>query len=91
MEQITTYLDSNSLIHKHQYGFKKNHSTEYAALHIVNYRNYEIDRNRTLTNVYLDLLKAFDCLLAGLSSTLNSMQKSITIIKHTDMMKTSNR
>ena len=62
LEQIITYLDSNNLIHKHQYGFRKNHSTEYAALHIVNYLNYEMDRNRTPTNVYLDLSKAFDTL-----------------------------
>ena len=56
------YLHSNNLIHKHQYGFRKNHSTEYAALHIVNYLNYDLDRNRTPTNVYLDLSKAFDTL-----------------------------
>ena len=62
LDQITTYLDSNNLIHKHQYGFRKNHSTEYAALHIVNYLNSEMDRNRTPTNVYLDLSKAFDTL-----------------------------
>ena len=36
--------------------------TKYAALHIVNYLNYEMDRNRTPTNVYLDLSKAFDTL-----------------------------
>ena len=58
MEQIATYLDSNNLIHNYQYGFSKNHSTEYAALHIVNYLNYELDRNRTPTNVYLDISKA---------------------------------
>ena len=40
LEQITTYLDTNNLILKHQYGFRKNHSAEYAALHIVNYLNY---------------------------------------------------
>ena len=62
LEQITTYLDSNNLINKHQYGFRKNHSTEYAALHIVNYLNYELDRNRTPTNVYLELSKAFHTL-----------------------------
>ena len=62
LEPITTYLDSNNLIHKHQYGFSRNHSTEYAALHIVNYLNYELDRNRTPTNVYLDLSKAFNTL-----------------------------
>ena len=62
MEQITAYLDSNNVILMHQYGFRKNHSTEYAALDMVNYLNYEMDRNRTPTNVYLDLSKAFETL-----------------------------
>ena len=62
LEQITTYLDCNNLIRKHQYGFRKNHSTEYDALHNVNYLNFKMDRNRTPTNMYLDLSKAFDCL-----------------------------
>ena len=62
LEQITTYLDCNYLIRKYQNGFRKNHSTEYDALHIVNYLNFEMDRNRTPTNMYLDLSKTFDCL-----------------------------
>ena len=32
LKQLTTYLDNNNLIHNHQYGFRKRHSTEYAAL-----------------------------------------------------------
>ena len=62
LELLTTYLDNNNLIHKHQYGFRKRHSTEYAALHIVDYLNYEMDLKRTPTNIYLDLSKAFDSL-----------------------------
>ena len=62
LEQLTTYLNKNNLIHKHQYGFRKNYSTEYASLHIVDYLNYEMDKNRTPTNIYLDLSKAFDSL-----------------------------
>ena len=42
LEQITTYLDNNNLIHNHQYGFRKRHSTQYAALHIVHYLTYEM-------------------------------------------------
>ena len=34
----------------------------YASLHIVDYLNYEMDKNRTPTNIYLDLSKAFDSL-----------------------------
>ena len=62
LEQLTTYLDNNNLIHNHQYGFRKRHSTEYAALHIVDYLNYEMDLKRTPINLYLDLSNAFDSL-----------------------------
>ena len=62
LEQLTTYLDNNNLIHNHQYGFRKRHSTEYAALHIVDYLNYGMDLKRTPINLYLDLSKAFDSL-----------------------------
>ena len=62
LEQLATYLDRNNLIHEHQYGFRKIHSTEYASLHIVDYLNYESDKNRTPTNIYLDLSNAFDSL-----------------------------
>ena len=40
--------------------FQKNHSTEYDSLQIVYFLNYEMDKNRTPTN--LDLSKAFDSL-----------------------------
>ena len=62
LEQLSTYLDNNNLIHKHQYGFRKHHSTEYATLHIVDYLNCETDLKRTPINLYLDLSKAFDSL-----------------------------
>ena len=62
LKQLTTYLDNNNLIHNHQYGFRKRHSTEYAALHIVDYLNSEMDLKGTLINLYLDLSKAFDSL-----------------------------
>ena len=72
LEQLATYLDRNNLIHKHQYGFRKNHSTEYTSLHIVDYLNYELDKNRTPTNIYLDLSKAFDSLYHDI--LLNKLQ-----------------
>ena len=42
--------------------FKKNHLTEYAALHIVDYLYYKMNHNKTPINFYLDISKAFDCL-----------------------------
>ena len=60
--QLTKYLDENNLICEKQYGFQKNHSTEYAALHIVDFLNYQLDANKIPVSVYLDLSKAFDSL-----------------------------
>ena len=62
LEQLATYFDNNNLIHSYQYGFRKRHSTEYAALYIVDYLNYEMDLKMTPTNIYLDFSKAFDSL-----------------------------
>ena len=44
--QLTKYLDENNLICEKQYAFRKNHSTKYAALHIVNFLNYQLDVNK---------------------------------------------
>ena len=42
--------------------FEENHSTECAALHIVDFLNYQLDANKTPVSVHLDLSKAFDSL-----------------------------
>ena len=39
----------------HQYRFRRNHSTAYAALYIVDYLNYKMGQNRTLLNFDLNL------------------------------------
>ena len=62
MIQLTEYLEDNKLIHINLYGFRKFLSTEYAALHLVDYLNYEMDSRRTPVTIHLDLSKAFDCL-----------------------------
>ena len=43
LTQLTLYLDDNKIIHPHQYGFRKRHSTEYAALHITDYISNAFD------------------------------------------------
>ena len=63
LTQLTLYLEDNQMIHPHQYGFRKRHSTEYAALHITDYINYKMDVGKIPVNVYLDLSKAFDALI----------------------------
>ena len=61
-KQLADYLEENNLMYKYQYGFRRYHSKEYAALHLLNYLNSEVDARRIPLNVYLDLSKAFDFL-----------------------------
>ena len=61
-KQLADYLEENNLMYKYQYGFRNYYSTEYAALHLLDYLNSEVDARRIPLNVYLDLSKAFDFL-----------------------------
>ena len=60
--QLYTYFDDNNLLSEQQYGFRANHSAELAAVKLVDYIKYSIDRKCTPVNIYIDLSKAFDTL-----------------------------
>ena len=55
-------MNDNKLFSIEQYGFQTRHSTELAALHIVNDLTKQIDTGKVPTNIYIDLSKAFDTL-----------------------------
>ena len=60
--QLIAHFNSLNLFYKSQYGFRKSHSTELAALELIN-RNLEImDKHKIALNIYIDLSKAFDTL-----------------------------
>ena len=46
-----------------QYGFRAKHSTEFAALNLVDHLTYKLDSGQIPSNVYNDLSKAFDTLI----------------------------
>ena len=56
------YFSSHALFYDSQYGFRKYHSTELAALELVDRIHKEIDENKTPFSVFIDLSKAFDTL-----------------------------
>ena len=62
LEQITNYLLDNNMLPPQQYGFRSNHSTELAALNLVDKLIYKLDRGIIPMNIYIDLSKAFDTL-----------------------------
>ena len=60
--QLYTYFDHNKLLSEQQYGFRTKHSTELAAVKLVDYISHEINKKHTPVNIYIDLSKAFDTL-----------------------------
>ena len=58
--QLSLYFNENKLIFDNQYGFRPKHSTEYAALELVDRIITQMDKNEVPINIFLDLSKAFD-------------------------------
>ena len=61
-DQLYDYLITKGLLFESQYGFRKQHSTELAALELTDRIRREMDRSRIPFSVFLDLSKAFDTL-----------------------------
>ena len=61
-EQLYNYLNSLNLFYHGQYGFRENHSTELAALELIDRIIQYLDKGETPISVFLDLSKAFDTL-----------------------------
>ena len=61
-DQLHEYFTQHKLYYDSQYGFRPKHSTEFAALEIVDRIATKLDQNEIPQNIYLDLSKAFDTL-----------------------------
>ena len=58
--QVYDYFSSNNLFYENQYGFRKKHSTELAAIELVDRILGHLDQGNIPISVFLDLSKAFD-------------------------------
>ena len=61
-DQMYEYFNQFNLLAEQQYGFRKQHSTEYAAIKLIDHVSKEMEAGKTPTSVYIDLSKAFDTL-----------------------------
>ena len=57
--QLSDYFEENTLFAPNQYGFRMGHSTEHAALDLVDRIVTQMDTNETPINIFVDLSKAF--------------------------------
>ena len=58
--RLIDYLSKYNLLTDNQFGFRKNHSTEYALALLYNKISSAIDNNEVTVGIYIDLSKPFD-------------------------------
>jgi len=58
--RIESFLNANSILYQHQYGFRKKYSTDHAILSIVEQIKTNLDNKTFSCGVFVDLEKAFD-------------------------------
>ena len=61
-DQMYLYFNNNNLLADEQFGFRKNHSTEYATIKLVDHISNEMESGKTPVTLFIDLSKAFDTL-----------------------------
>ena len=59
---LSNYFTQNKLFYHRQYGFREDHSTELAALELVDRIHLDLDKRKYHIAIYMDQSKAFDTL-----------------------------
>ena len=59
-KRLIKYVEKNKILSKHQYGFRKNRSTELAVIELVDKITKAIDKGECTIGIFLDLSKVFD-------------------------------
>ena len=59
-DQIYNFLENNNILYGNQYGYRKKHSTEHAALKLVEDIINKLEKRFDTVAVFMDLSKAFD-------------------------------
>ena len=62
-QQVYSYFTDNKLFYENQYGFRKHHSTELAAIELIDRISGYMDTGKIPISIFLDLSKAFDTLV----------------------------
>jgi len=72
-KRLSDFFDHENILYKHQFGFRKNHSTGLAILEVTDFCYSNLDKNNYVLGLFIDFQKAFnsidiDILLVKLSN-----------------------
>ena len=57
---VIDFIDTNNLLSKQQFGFRKNHSTNHAVITLIDRFSAALDSGGAVVGCYINLKKAFD-------------------------------
>jgi len=60
-KQLKQFLDERNILINTQFGFRKNHETSHAVMHLIREITTANTKNMVSTAVFIDVKKAFDC------------------------------
>jgi len=58
--RLLEFAKTNEIFYLRQFGFRKDHSTSHALIHLLNKMSSAIDQHETTVGIFLDLSKALD-------------------------------
>ena len=58
--RLISFVIQNDLLYKHQFGFRKGHSTIFAILTLTDFISHALERGEYVIGIFLDFSKAFD-------------------------------
>ena len=58
--RLMDFLENNNILYKHQYGFRKKHSTKLSLINLVNALLQSMDKGKLTLGICIDFKKAFD-------------------------------
>ena len=58
--RMMSYLDKFKILYDYQFGFRKNHSTSFAVIDVVNMIQNQLHEGNYVMGIFMDLQKAFD-------------------------------
>ena len=66
LQQVYSYFTNKTLFYENQYGFRKHHSTELAAIELIDRISGYMDTGKIPISIFLHLSKAFDTLYSSI-------------------------